>query len=296
MCSSDLPGTVRAMCSHTSSAGRHGNARRTPPRRTLRVAATSSSRLVRAGQSGRCRRCGNRIDFYPRADQRTVALHPTELAVNDVPLPCRWHLSSGIAHPHGDGSPWCRIPHAVLCPDRTPTTPMGPHIETMRRHLAVRTRRLIDTGAIAQAPATPCETPADSAPAGRAVVQLLLGRYLAESPIEDIRCVAQTRQRRRCPHPVLDPRTPAGIWTLLPVGPQHVQRALPATLMAVYDLSRSPYAEQLRWRTQRCLAHAATPDAADLALAGWEVFDPLLHTAHLHTRLPHPTPGQRGKA
>ena len=67
--------------------------------------------------------------------------------------------------------------------------------------------------------------------------------------------------------------------------------------MAVYDLSRLPYAEQLRWRTQRCPAHATTHGAADLALAGWQVFDPLLHAAHLRTRLPHPpTHGQRGKA
>lgn len=66
--------------------------------------------------------------------------------------------------------------------------------------------------------------------------------------------------------------------------------------MAVYDLSRLPYTEQLRWRTQRCPAHAATPGAADLALAGWEVFDPLLHAAHIRTRLPHATPGHHGKA
>ena len=58
--------------------------------------------------------------------------------------------------------------------------------------------------------------------------------------------------------------------------------------MAVYDLSHLPYAEQLRWRTQRCPAHAATPGAADLALAGWQVFDPLLHAQHLRTALPYP--------
>lgn len=98
---------------------------------------------------------------------------------------------------------------------------MSPHIEAMRRQLAVRTRRLIDTGAIAQAQPTPCKTPADNGRPDRAVVQLLLGRYLAEGPIDGIRCVAQTRQRRRCPHPLLDPRTRAGVLTLLPVGPQH---------------------------------------------------------------------------
>lgn len=60
--------------------------------------------------------------------------------------------------------------------------------------------------------------------------------------------------------------------------------------MAVYDLGHLSYNEQLRWRTQRCPAHATAPGAADLALAAWEPFDPLLHAAHIHTRLPHPPP------
>jgi hypothetical protein len=29
--------------------------------------------------------------------------------------------------------------------------------------------------------------------------------------------------------------------------------------------------------------------AADVALADWQVFDPLLHAAHIRTRLPHTT-------
>ncbi|MGI3202552.1 DUF6083 domain-containing protein [Streptomyces sp. GLT-R25] len=165
--------------------------RTTHPRRPLRVAAASPSRLLRAGQSSRCRQCGHRIDLFQRTDQRPIALHPAELATTDVPASCRWHLSSGIAHPHGDGSPWCRIPHAVLCPSRTATTRMSPRIEAMRRQLAVRTRRLIDSGAITPAPPTPCKTPADNGCPDRAVVQLLLGRYLAEGPIDGIRCVAQ---------------------------------------------------------------------------------------------------------
>ncbi|WP_232544479.1 DUF6083 domain-containing protein [Streptomyces buecherae] len=68
--------------------------------------ATSPSRLLRAGQAGRCRQSGNRIDLYQRVDQRPLALHPAELAAADVPEPCRWYLSSGIAYPHGDGSIW----------------------------------------------------------------------------------------------------------------------------------------------------------------------------------------------
>jgi hypothetical protein len=68
------------------------------------------------------------------------------------------------------------------------------------------------------------------------------------------------------------------------------QLALPGTGMAVYDLTRLPYAEQLRWRTQHCPAHAAAPAAADLARAGWDLFDPLLHHQHVHSRLPLAAP------
>jgi hypothetical protein len=73
----------------------------------------------------------------------------------------------------------------------------------------------------------------------------------------------------------------------VPASPQRGQLTLPATLMAIYNLSRLPYTEQMRWRTQSCPTHAATPRAGDLALAGWQVFDPLLHAEHIHTRLPH---------
>ncbi|MFJ8608060.1 DUF6083 domain-containing protein [Streptomyces sp. NPDC093675] len=251
---------------------------------------TSPSRLLRASQSGRCRRCGNRIDLYERADQHPIALHPAELATAHVPDPCRWHLSSGIAYPHGDGSAWCRIPHAVLCPGRASAARLGPHLEEVRRQLALRTRRLIDTGVLAS-PADDAPTAEPSGP-GRAIVQVLMSRYLADSPLEDIRCVAQTRRRHRCMHPVLGPACPAGAWALLPAGPQHGHLGLPDTLMAVYDLSHLPHAEQARWRAQRCPGHAAAPGAADLAQPGWLAFDPLLHAAHICTRLPQ-TPANR---
>ncbi|WSQ15134.1 DUF6083 domain-containing protein [Streptomyces sp. NBC_01231] len=284
------------MCPNPAHCHWDGSPRTAHPHRPLRVSATSPSRLLRAGQGGHCRRCGNRIDAYQRTNQQPIALHPAELATVHVPEACRWHLSAGIAHPHGDGSAWCRIPHHLLCPRRTPTLRLGPHLEAMRRQLAVRTRRLIDTGAFTPAspnrpqPATTATCPA------RPVVQMLLCRYLADRPVQDIQCVAQTRQRHRCPRPVLDPRFPAGRWQLLPSGPQRGQLTLPAQPMAVYDLGRLPYAEQLRWRTQRCPAHTATPGAADLALAGWQTFDPLLHAAHIHTRLPHPVTGRDGRS
>ncbi|WP_232032740.1 DUF6083 domain-containing protein [Streptomyces lincolnensis] len=66
---------------NTAPTGCHwdGSPRTAPVRRPLRVAATSPSRLLRAGQSRRCRQCGNRIDLYPRTDGRPIALHPAEL-------------------------------------------------------------------------------------------------------------------------------------------------------------------------------------------------------------------------
>ncbi|MFJ9908032.1 DUF6083 domain-containing protein [Streptomyces sp. NPDC101152] len=228
---------------NTASTGRHwdGNPRTTRARRLLRVAATSPSpsRLLRCGQSGRCRLCGNRIEVYLCSDQRPVALHPDELATAQIPESCRWHLSCGIAHPHADGSAWCRIPHTVLCPGRTPPAivQLSPHIEAVRRQLAVRSRRLIDTGAFTlPAPSDPAceEQTADARRPARPVVQLLLGRYLADRPLEEIRCVAQTRQRRRCPQAVLAAHAAAGRWTLLPAGPQRgAWKASAAALGAV---------------------------------------------------------------
>ena len=180
-------------------------------------------------------------------------------------------------------------------PCSAPTCQAGPRLEAIRRQLAVRARRLIDTGALTPAPAV---TPQPDAPKpggpDRPVVQLLLCRYLAQQRLEDLRCVAQTR--RRCPHPVLAPAGPAGMWKLLPTTARHGQLALPDVLMAVYDRGHLAYGEQLRWRTQRCPAHVTAPGAADLAPACWEPFAPLLHAAHIHTRLPpsSPRPHRRG--
>jgi hypothetical protein len=76
------------------------------------------------------------------------------------------------------------------------------------------------------------------------------------------------------------------------------QLALPADVMAVYDISALSYAEQLRWRAQRCPQHATTPTAADLAVTDFELFDPIRHHAHIHIRLPASArrPGPAGHA
>lgn len=288
------PGTVPAMHSHHTPAGRRWDSSPRPLhlRRPLQMAAHSPSRLLRHGQSGICRSCGHRLDIYPRPDQPPIALHPAELTAAHVPESCRWQLSGGIAYPHGDGSAWCRVPHTVLCPRRTPACRPGPYLEAIRRQLAVCSRRMIDTGAFTPAPPPTGYLAVGMKEPDRPVVQLLLCRYLAERPLRDLRCVAQTRHRHRCPHPVLAPTGPAGTWRLLPAQDPCGQPALQVALMAVYDLGHLPYAEQLRWRAQRCSAHAGALGEADLALAGWQPFDPLLHATHIRT---HPPARRHGR-
>ncbi|MFB7501198.1 DUF6083 domain-containing protein [Streptomyces sp. NPDC056161] len=264
-------------------------------RRSLQIAPGSASRLLRCGQSGRCHDCGNPIEWYHRSDQHPVRLHPHELPAAQVPEACRWHVSSGVAHPAGDGSSWCRLPHAVLCPARD-APPPPPGLAGLRRSLAVLSRRLIDAGIFTPPPASPpSQTPeAVICRPARPIVQLLYVRYLASRPVDEIQCVAQTRHRHRCASPVLISCAPGGVWTLMPATAEGGQLALPADVMAVYDLGPLPYAEQLRWRAQRCAQHAASSTAADLAVAEWEPFEPLRHHEHVHSRLPaaaHRRPG-----
>ncbi|MCX4826831.1 DUF6083 domain-containing protein [Streptomyces sp. NBC_01142] len=284
------------MCSLTTPSGHRWDGTPTTPRRlrSLRVAADSPSRLLRTAQAQRCRDCGNRIDWYTRSHGRPVGLHPQELDAAAVPVSCRWHVDSGIAHAAGDGTRWCRIPHSVLCPAREPTELLTPQLAELRRRLAVGTRRLLDSGALT--PPSPSDPPAAEVPVcrpARPVLQILYGRYLAARPVDDIQCVAQTRLRHRCPHRILAPDAPAGVWRLMPATAARGQLALSAADMAVYDLTHVPYAEQLRWRTQRCPSHAGTSAAPDLTLADWEVFDPLFHHQHIHARLPATAQGRR---
>lgn len=257
-----------------------------PRRRSLTIADDSPTRLLRIGQRGTCRDCGNLVDWNGTASKQLVSLHPAELPTGIVPEALRWHVASGIAHAADDGSGWCRTPHTAVCPTRpAPPQPVAPALGRLRRHLALRTRQLLDTGA--HIPGDRPAAASGSCRPERPVVQLLYGRYLAARPVEDIQCVAQTRRRTRCHQPVLDPTAP-GTWTLTSAAPhrRHRQPALPSVDIAVYDLGRLPCTEQRRWRTQRCPTHAVTTGAADLTLAEWEPFDPLKHHAHLVTRLP----------
>ncbi|MGW4725379.1 DUF6083 domain-containing protein [Streptomyces sp. NPDC004291] len=273
-----------------SSRSRHWDGTPHTParRRALRVDATSPSRLLRIAQRSLCQACGNRIDWHPTPTQQTIPLHPAELPTALVPPPHRWHVASGVAHHADDAAPWCRIAHPALCPAHTPPQELPPALGALRRRLALHTRKLLDTGLFTPQQPDNEQTPAAPCRPARPVVQLLYSRYLAAQPIEDIRCVTQTLRRTRCPHPVLSPHSTPGKWTLLPAAPHHTRRqlALPAADIAVYNLGHLPYSEQMRWRTQRCPAHAAAHSAPDLALAEWDIFDPLLHHAFLVTRLP----------
>lgn len=154
--------------------------------------------------------------------------------------------------------------------------------------MAVRTRRLIETGVfIPPSPIADSRTSAGPVcrPA-RPIVQILFVRYLAARPVEQIQCIAQTLRRQRCSRPVLADELPGGQWILAAVAETSGQLSLLFENMAVYSLSALSYAEQLRWRSQRCPQHAAIRTAPDLARADWELFNPLLHQKHIHTRLP----------
>jgi hypothetical protein len=286
------------------SATRHwdGSPIASRPRRPLQIAPDGASRLLRCGQGDRCRECGNRIEWYRRGtgtQRQPVRLHSDELPITQVPAACHWHVSSGVAYPAGDGSNWCRLPHAVICPARDASiTPA--QLAGLRRVLAVTTRRLIDTGGFTPAPDRPVPAGAGvrACRPAHPVVQLLYLRYLAAHPLDEIRCVAQTRRRHRCTNTVLTPGTPTGVWRLVPAATAEAQLALPSEAMAVYSLNGLPHAEQLRWRAQRCPQHAAAPAAADLAIADWTPFDLLRHHEHIHTRLPDRgrPPGPAGRA
>ncbi|MYR47550.1 hypothetical protein GTY83_37040 [Streptomyces sp. SID4928] len=282
------PATFTAMCSANAPTPHRwgGTSVRFPRSRSLRIDAGSPTRLARAAQPGRCPDCGNRVDWHARTDGdgRPVGLHPHELPAPAVPAISRWHVSSGIAHPAHDGTPWCRIPHTALCPARSAPAALTPQLTTLRRHLALHTRRLINNGTLTTPAAPPPERTEPCRPA-RTIAHLLGVHYIAGRPIGAIQCVAQTRQRHRCTRPVLDDQAPHGTWTLAPTTLVN-HRSRPGQTMAVYDLTHLAVAEQMRWRHQHCPGHAAS-SAAELALTEWEPFDPRLHHQHIHQRLPH---------
>ncbi|CAM5691589.1 putative protein OS=Streptomyces canus OX=58343 GN=AQI96_37045 PE=4 SV=1 [Streptomyces canus] len=280
-----LPGTFACMRSSSTSRPWGGSPAVAYPRRSLRIEHDSPSRFLRCAQPDRCRECGNPVEWYDRSIARPVPLHPREVPAAEVPIAYRWHVSSGVAHPADDGRAWCRLAHDLVCPAREAAA-AGSALDGLRRVLALNMRRLIDTGAFT--PNTPPGRPtADVCRPARPVVQLLYVRYLAANPVDEIQCVAQKRHRDRCMQRLLTADTQMGVWRLVPATATRGQLALPCELMAVFDLTALPYAEQLRWRMQRCSTHAATPSAADLALADWESFDPMLHRAHIHNRLPN---------
>ncbi|MFJ6598153.1 DUF6083 domain-containing protein [Streptomyces violaceusniger] len=191
---------------------------RRPPR-FLRVAPDSPTRLLRTAQQSQCSDCGNHIEWYGRtAGHNPVPLHPHELSAIAVPPSQRWHVHTGIAHPSGDGSPWCRVRHRALCP-ATPTEPAGSTMDALRRSRALTSRRLQDTGHFTPRPPSCADPPTQdaTAPEARPVVQFLCLRYLAprpprthplRSPDPRTQPLPPPRPRPQCPPRHLDPRPP----------------------------------------------------------------------------------------
>lgn len=210
-----LTGTFTRMRCSSTPWHRDGSPAVSHFRRSLRVEHDSPSRLLRCAQRDRCRECGNPVEWYERSFARPVCLHPREVSAVKVPSAHRWHVSSGVAHPAGDGSAWCRLAHAHVCPARE-ALPETSELDGLRRVLALNTRRLINSGAFTPGapPSRPTAQPAACRPA-RPVVQLLYVRYLAAHPVDEIQCVAQTRRRDRCTQRLLPrgkPRWASGRW------------------------------------------------------------------------------------
>ncbi|WP_329445034.1 DUF6083 domain-containing protein [Streptomyces canus] len=175
---------------------------RSHPRRSLCVDPDSPSRLLRCAQRDRCRECGNAVEWYQRVRDRPVLLHPQELPAAALPADHRWHVSSGLAYHSGDGSAWCRLTHASICPARDIDGASVPELTRLRRMLAVHTRRLVDAGSFTPAvPADPAarqqEGPCRPA---RPVVQILYCVHprhaLRDRPGRD-RSRAEARRLRR---------------------------------------------------------------------------------------------------
>ncbi|WP_231978162.1 DUF6083 domain-containing protein [Streptomyces sp. TLI_053] len=245
--------------------------------RALRIDPNSPTKALRSALMDTCRRCGNAIEWCYRVDNGHIPLHPAELSAARVPPSLRWYIAHGIAYPVGSDSPWCRIPHPDLCPATNPRPPAD-NLDGLRRTLALRTRSLIDLGLLP--PPGPDDTPSANSGPARPVVHLLHTDYLAPGPVHTIRCVAQTRRRRRCPQPV-DTPVPAGRWILLPL------QGIPTTpaVTAVYHLADLSHSEQIRWRHQHCSLHRAG-HAADVLPPQWQLFDATLHHQHIHPALP----------
>ncbi|MDX2815714.1 DUF6083 domain-containing protein [Streptomyces sp. PA03-5A] len=260
-------------------------------RRALRIDEDSPSRLLRSAQVGRCDVCGNRVEWYQRPGSTPVPLHPDELSASTVPAGERWHVSSGAAHAGHDGSAWCRVRHHAVCP-AGPAGNRSPLLAEMRRALGLTSRRLQDAGLFMPRPDQESVLPVLPCRPVRPVVCLLYTRFLPPGSLEDLRCVAHTRTRRRCGLPVQDPGALPGTWRLEPVdpllGPGGGRLPIVQEVMAVYDLTGLPYAEQLRWHKQRCSTHAGNDEAADHARTEWEPFNPVRHRPYIRDRLPDP--------
>ncbi|WP_374111824.1 MULTISPECIES: DUF6083 domain-containing protein [Streptomyces] len=110
----------------------------------LRVSSRGVSQLSRRGQGDRCRKCGNRIEWYRLSAQQPLRLHPHERPAARGPAARRRHVSSGVAYPGGGGSSWYHLAHIIACPARD----MAPLAELtgLRRALTVSTLRPVDAG------------------------------------------------------------------------------------------------------------------------------------------------------
>ncbi|MER7761651.1 DUF6083 domain-containing protein [Streptomyces sp. NPDC097619] len=273
---------------------------RSPGLHTLRINPHSPSRALRSDNTDRCAYCGHRVWWFDRADGGRIPLVPKEFPVRAVPVRARWAVDGGMARIGDMGRGTCWLAHPAVCPGMEHEDEDDPQLAGARRALAVRTRKLVESGAFVPRPRVPEEESgdlADSAPAAlvprpreagpreRHVLSYSGILLLGPDTIDRIGCVSVAAGTgERCRNTVLD-RTSnyQGDWQRVPV-PVPPGRAGP-TLWAdahmwVYALDGVDYTESVRWRNQRCVAHEAgtTPDAAQVE---WVRFTPFRDADHI---------------
>ncbi|WP_411142226.1 hypothetical protein [Streptomyces sp. x-80] len=196
----------------------------------------------------------------------------------------------------------CRLPHPTVCPmvthtdgDREP--------ESVRRALAVRTRKAIDAKTFVPREFKPLDedevaeqhvTVADGAE--RHVVRHSTRLWLAPTTIQNLRCVARSGDDR-CSKAVRAEDSPEGDWeeadTPLAPGRSGQQVLAAGSTMWVWVLNVLDYDSLNRWIKQRCPAHWKN-SAPDAEAPEWVHFSALRHDAHiLHQRPADLLPQQR---
>ncbi|WP_257574050.1 DUF6083 domain-containing protein [Streptomyces sp. JJ66] len=265
----------------------------------MRIGPGNASHTLVRNTRGRCRWCGNPVEWRDSFDQGRVPLMPQWFPARKIPPRYRWHVETGIAflgaHPNDLGR--CRVKHSTVCPAIEHEDLTDPVMLQIVSALGVAQQKFIARGFV---PAPPAASEAevqepDPPSAARAGGQRHIIAYcrtlrIAPGRIEDLRCLATaSTTAERCKNFVFD--AAEGAWTKVEI-PEDKSRAGQTILnitggyMWVWALDALDYQNSARWMRQRCpdhATHATAPDARDNELV---TFDPKRHGDFVLARRP----------